>query len=286
MPIYPTTEPISVSIQLGSGLVQIEASDRTDTVVEVSPADPLSESDTKAAAETEVDFTDGRLRVTAPRHRGQGWGWGWFTDLGSIDIRIGLPAGSRVEAIGEMARFRCSGTLAACSLKTGAGDIDVGESAALYHLNTAFGDITVGRGSGHAEATTGSGRIAIREIDGTAELKSGNGEISVGQVTGDLKARSGNGSITVDRALAGVTAKTACGSVRISEVTRGSVVIETAAGELEVGIREGSAAWLDVSSLSGRVRNSLAAADDPGPAGETVEVKARTAFGDIVIRRA
>jgi len=30
--------------------------------------------------------------------------------------------------------------------------------------------------------------------------------------------------------------------------------LETAAGELEVGIREGTAAWLDVSSKYGRVR--------------------------------
>jgi hypothetical protein len=34
------------------------------------------------------------------------------------------------------------------------------------------------------------------------------------------------------------------------------------------------------------VHNSLTAADGPGPSTETVEVKARTYTGDIVIRRA
>ena len=56
-------------------------------------------------------------------------------------------------------------------------------------------------------------------------------------------------------------------------------------GDLEVGIREGTAALLDVSSQFGRVKNTLAAADAPEPSAETVEVRARTSIGEIVIRR-
>ena len=41
-------------------------------------------------------------------------------------------------------------------------------------------------------------------------------------------------------------------------------MLETALGELEVGIREGTAAWLDVSASFGSVRNALDAADAPG----------------------
>ena len=37
---------------------------------------------------------------------------------------------------------------------------------------------------------------------------------------------------------------------------------------------------------SGRVRNLLAPADGPDDAEETVEIRARTAYGDVVIRRA
>ena len=62
-------------------------------------------------------------------------------------------------------------------------------------------------------------------------------------------------------------------------------MLETKIGELEVGIREGSAAWLDVSSGHGRVHNALEAADAPAPSAETVRVRARTTIGDIVIGR-
>jgi hypothetical protein len=65
----------------------------------------------------------------------------------------------------------------------------------------------------------------------------------------------------------------------------GAIVLETAAGELEVGIREGTAAWQDLSSQYGRVRNSLDEADSPEQSEATVEIRARTSYGDIKIHR-
>jgi DUF4097 and DUF4098 domain-containing protein YvlB len=132
---------------------------------------------------------------------------------------------------------------------------------------------------------TGSGQISIGEIDGSAVIKNLNGVIWVGEVTGDLRCNSANGDVTIDRALGAVAAKTANGAVRIGEVVRGSVELGTAYGELEVGIREGTAALLDVRSSYGSVRNSLQASDRPEPSDQTVEVRARTSFGDILIHR-
>ena len=59
--------------------------------------------------------------------------------------------------------------------------------------------------------------------------------------------RSSNGAISVDRAGAGVDAKTSNGSIRIGEVARGSIVVGTPAGDLEIGIVEGTAARLAVT---------------------------------------
>jgi hypothetical protein len=41
----------------------------------------------------------------------------------------------------------------------------------------------------------------------------------------------------------------------------------------------------DVSSTAGRVHSALDAADAPEPSAETVEVRARTMAGDVVVRR-
>ena len=63
-------------------------------------------------------------------------------------------------------------------------------------------------------------------------------------------------------------------------------MLETQAGDLEVGIGEGTAAWLDVSAGVGKIHNALASAEAPGSSAEKVEVRARTSVGDIVVRRA
>jgi DUF4097 and DUF4098 domain-containing protein YvlB len=117
-------------------------------------------------------------------------------------------------------------------------------------------------------------------------IKNSNGDTVVGEVTGDLRVKSANGRISVDRADASVVVKTANGNIRISEVVNGAIVLETAAGELEVGIREGTAAWLDVSSRYGRVRNSLDETNSPEQSEARVEIRARTSYGDILIHRA
>ena len=66
---------------------------------------------------------------------------------------------------------------------------------------------------------------------------------------------------------------------------RGSVVLETAMGDLEVGIAQGTAAYLDVSAVAGHVHNDLEASSDPGASAQKVEIRARTTMGDIAIRR-
>ncbi|MYR59077.1 hypothetical protein GTY54_23505, partial [Streptomyces sp. SID625] len=83
-----------------------------------------------------------------------------------------------------------------------------------------------------------------------------------------------------------VTATTAHGNLRVGEVVRGSVRLETSYGAIEVGVREGTAAWLDAHSDSGQVRNRLASSDAPAETEEAVEIHARTRYGSIDVLRA
>jgi hypothetical protein len=278
MPTFDTPTPIAVTLDLGLGAVRLVASDRTDTVVAVHPSDPSSASDVRDAEQTRVECSDGRLLVKAPRRRAV------FGSGSSIDVTIELPAGSHVDGDASASRLSCEGRVGECRFKTAAGNIRLAETGAL-RLSTSAGDISVDRAVGHADVTTGSGTVSIRAIEGTAAIRTANGDIRIGEVSGDLRSSSANGDISVERADAAVEAKTARGSVRIGEVVRGSVGLQTAVGELEVGIREGTAAWLDVSSRFGLVRNSLGASDGPEQTDETVEVRARTSYGDVVIRR-
>ncbi|GAA3472571.1 DUF4097 family beta strand repeat-containing protein [Nonomuraea roseola] len=280
MPAFDTPEPISAVIEIWAGTVRIRAGDRTDTVVEVRPRDASDDADIRAAEQTKVEYAGGRLLVKSPRSRSHlllGWG-------GSIEVTLDLPTGSKVDA-DAAADFRCQGRLGACSLTTASGDIMLDETGKL-RLSTADGDISVRRAVGHLDVTTSNGEIDIREIDGTAVLKTSNGNIRLGQITGDLRLRTAYGDITVGRALESAAAKTAYGSVSIGEVVRGAVVLDSGGGDLEVGVRQGTAAWLDLDSHYGSIDVPLTAAHDgPRQAEETVEVRARTRYGDILVRR-
>jgi DUF4097 and DUF4098 domain-containing protein YvlB len=280
MPFFATPEPITATIDVSLADVRIVAGERAETTVEVEPADPTDGEDVKAVAKTRVEFADGHLLVKGPKYTTK-----LFGKAGALHISIELPAGSRIKTTTAMGDVRIGGRIGESRVKTSVGNIHLDEADRL-EVSTATGDVTVERITGHAEVNTGSGELRIREIDGTAVLKNSNGETRVGEITGDLRVSTANGDILVDLAHAGVHAKTAAGDIRIGEVIRDAVVLETAVGEIEVGIREGSAAWLELNSLTGSVHNTLTPSDGPGGTTETVQVKAHTYTGDVVIRRA
>ncbi len=279
MPEFATPEPITASIDIGAGHVRIRAGERAETVVNVRPTNESDDADVQAAEQTQVEYADGRLTVKYPRNKLRSI----FGRPPSIDVTVDLPSGSRVDAK-AWADFRSEGRIGESSFNTAAGSIRLDRTGRLK-LHTGAGDISVGHAMEHAEITTSSGKIWIGEIDGTAAVKTSNGDITIGDVTGDAQLNTANGDITVDRARASVGAKTAYGTIRIGEVMRGSIGLESGFGELELGIRHGTAAWLDVRSQQGSVRSELTSAESPDPSDDTVEVRARTVYGDILIRR-
>ena len=280
MPSFETPGPVSATIDVVTGEVRISTDDRGATIVDVRPSDAANDEDVKAAERTRVEFANGQLLVKAPKSRS----WSLKSAGGSIDVTIGLPADSHVHGAGQLADFRCEGPLGDCRIKTGLGHIYLDEAHALG-LTTGIGDISVERATGHADVTVGSGDVRVRALEASAVIKNSNGDTWVGVAGGDLRVNAANGSIAVDVAHAGVVAKSANGDVRLGEVARGSVVLETRLGDLEVGIPDGTAAWLDVSAKAGKVHNALDAAAAPEPSAETVEVRGRTSAGDVVIRR-
>ncbi|MEV0705723.1 DUF4097 family beta strand repeat-containing protein [Saccharopolyspora sp. NPDC050389] len=280
MPTFETPEPISATIDVVMGDVRIVAGDRTDTAVEVRPTDPSRKNDVTAAELTRVEFSDGELLVkTSKRWRHYG-----PRDGGSVEVVIELPAGSQVQAESAMGDFRGEGRLGECRFRTAMGAIRLDATGPL-NAKTATGAVTVDHVAGPAEVATGSGELRIRLVDGAGVFKNSNGGTKIGEIGGDARLSAANGGISVERAHNSVHAKTANGDIRIGEVARGTVTLGVSVGELEIGIREGTAAYLDLDATAGRVHNALDSADAPAESEETVEVRARTVAGDIVVRR-
>ncbi|MGW7194621.1 DUF4097 family beta strand repeat-containing protein [Streptomyces chryseus] len=280
MPSFDTPEPISVTAHIEAGSIQFTASDRLDTVVELQPRDPKKDHDVRAADQTEVTCTGGVLNVRTPK--GNLFGLG---RTGTVDVTVELPTGSRVDVTGAWAQVLGEGRLGEVRVKTSSGDVRLDATGPLK-LTASHGSITVDRVEGMAEITTSSGSLRVGLVDGPAVLKNSHGTTTVGAATGELRVSGANGDIEIRRAEDSVTATTAHGTLRVSEVARGTAQLETSYGAIEVGVREGTAAWLDVSSGSGQVRNSLTVSESPEKTEDTVKVRARTRYGNIDIRRA
>jgi DUF4097 and DUF4098 domain-containing protein YvlB len=280
VPTFATPEPISVTIEITIGDVRITAGERADTVVEVRPSDPGDETDVDLAAQTRVEYTEGALLVRAPKPRL----FGLFGATGSIDVAIALPAGSRLQADAAMAAVRGTGRLGGCRIRTSSGDVTVDHTERL-DLATGSGAVTVRRVDGTARISTGSGLVRVEELGGAATVKNSNGDSWIGTATGILLVSTANGNITVDHAGAGVTAATANGDILLGAVAGGAVSARTGYGEVEIGVPPGTAAWLDLHTQFGTVHNRLDVSDGPPAGGPAVEIKARTSYGDIVIRR-
>ncbi len=263
MPTFDTPGPIAARIEVVSGSVRVRADDRHDTVVTVRPRNGNSSADVAAAEQTLVTFSAGELLVRStsrPRLL-------FFGSGPEIEVDVVLPAGSSLDARTTAGEITCAGRLGA------------------VHLDSRYGDLRLER-AGSLRARTSSGDITAAAVDGETEANTSYGDVRVREAAGPARLETGYGDIRIDRALSSVRGTTKYGQVLVGEAARGSLFLETAYGEVEAGVREGTAAWLDVHAGAGRIRNTLTETEGPEGAGETVEIHARTSYGDIHIRRA
>jgi DUF4097 and DUF4098 domain-containing protein YvlB len=285
---FSTPSPIAVTLDLYVADVRFAVSDRTDTSVEVRPSDPGKAADIAAAESTRVEYDDASRTLSIvsrkPRNR--------FVNFSSkrpesIDVVIELPTDSDVRGEAGIGDFQADGALGTVVLKTDLGTVRLAETGPL-NVRSGLGEITIEGVSGSAEVRGGSSDILIGAVDGPADVSTSNGKVRVGVVTGPASVKAANGTVSVDRALSDITAVSSNGEVRVGEVARGKVSATSKNGAVEVGIREGSAAWLELNTALGRVYNELASADAPeaGESVDRVEVHASTKLGNITVRRA
>ena len=275
MPAFATPTPITATVVVAGARVRVTAGDRTDTVVRVEPVDRASRSDVRVAERTKVDFTCGRLSVKTTVSG---------TKSGSVAITIELPTGSGLVAYLAHASVHADGSFGECELHTASSRVRLGSVDAL-RANISAGEVAIDHIAGGATIDGSVVATRISEVRGAVRLSSSGGQTWIGHARADLDLSSGSGGFDIDRADGSVTAKTGDGAIRIGRLTRGQAELANRSGDIEVGIGEGAAVWLDVGSKRGSVRNSVAPHGDPGTSDE-VRVHARTRHGDVIVHRA
>ena len=281
MPTFDTPEPISAMVELVVGDVRITASDRDDTVVEVRPSD---ESHERRRARRRAD--PGRVRRRpAPRQTPKQRSLSLFGKPGSIDVTIELPTGSQVHGDASVAAFR---------LRRPSRRVPGQDSRRRHPARAdrpARGEHRRRRHRGGPGGGPGRGQHRVRPgAAGRDRRHSRDQELQRRQLDrrGRRRPAGQRGQRRHLRRPRGRRRQRQHRQRRRPGRRRHPRLglTQDRLGEIEVGIRAGTAARLDVHTQFGRVHNQLDVTDGPGPSDQTVEVRARTSYGDIVIRRA
>jgi hypothetical protein len=279
MPTYATPGPVSIHLDLPLGETRIIASDRDTTVVDV-----LGDGN---AIRTEL--SGNRLTVsTATDHAGllgRGLGLLGLGPGSSATVTIEVPTGSDLHATTRHGSLSTVGRLGTCQVRTDYGDLHLDEVGTV-EVRARHAQISVAHATGDLEIVTSSGDVRVGTVVGSASITDSDSDITVTEARGPLQLRGSHGEMTVDRLCAGLVARTAYGSVRVTELVEGTCDIATTYGEVEIGIAEGTAAWLDVRSDTGNVRNHLDEQAEPAEFDRTAEVHALTRDGDVLVHRA
>lgn len=276
MPSFATPGPITATVEVAGARVRVTASDRTDTVVLVEPVNAASRKDVKVADKTRVDFAGGQLTVktTVPGDKD-----------GSVTITIDLPAGSSLIAYLAHSGVDVDGPVGNCELHMASGRVQLDRIDAL-RASVSAGEVEISHIAGRADIDGGSFAVRIGEAQGPAGITSSGGRAWIGHGAADLELSSGSGGFDIDRADGSVTATTGSGAIRIGRMAHGQAKLTNGSGNIEVGISDGTTAYLDVDSERGSVRNSVASQESPAASDAQLTVHARTRHGDIIIQRA
>jgi hypothetical protein len=266
MNAYTTPNPITATLTTAGAHVRVVASERSDTVVRVSPVDSAKKSDVKVAESTKVSFAGDELSVTTSKPGAKD---------GSVAITIELPAGSRLRLDTAWSEVRADGRFGDCVLDVASGQVQVDHVAALRG-NLAAGSVSIGCVAGAASIDGAAAGVRIGEAHGTVRYTGSTGKVRIGHAHADVDLTGSNASFDIDVADASVTANAANCPIRIGRMSNGQAHLTNASGGIEVGV--GAAAWVDADSTKGTVRNSLPAQDNP-----EVKIYARTRLDDVVI---
>lgn len=253
---FPNAGPLTADLELGAGLVEVFLDAGDDIQVRLEPLHGDSERARAHIEAAEVALSESRLTVQVPKRK-----------LRDVELRlsVSIPPGSSVRAVTASADVRVSGL---------AGDLEA---------RTASGDVVIKDPCDRLKATTASGDVTCASVIGETELRTASGDVSAESIGGKASVQTASGDIRLDRISQSARVRTASGDVRIGSASRGDVSVDSASGDVILGVEPGVGAWLDLVTVSGDTTCTLPS-EPQGEAQAELRVACRTVSGDILIR--
>jgi hypothetical protein len=255
--------PPVLEVRNPAGSVTLDAVEGADEVaVRVEALDPAAE-ELLDRVEITADDRDGsavRVRVTVPK--------GGMFRTPSFAVHVSTPPDAQVRVAVASADVELRGRFGRADLTGASGDVVV-DCCAELQLRSASGDARIGT------------------VPGFATVGTASGDVRIGHAPGGLTARTASGEIAVEHAAGHVSLSTASGDVTVGATGEGKLKVKTVSGDATVGVVPGLRVWLDLSTVSGRMRSQLDG--DGGGAGEgspQLTLALRSVSGDLLVERA
>jgi DUF4097 and DUF4098 domain-containing protein YvlB len=210
---------------------------------------------------------------------------GLFGRKGQVRATIAVPHESAMRVETGSADLKARGRFAKSSVRSGSGDVEL-DQIAEGDVQAGSGDVEVLRVIGSFKVKTGSGDVTIGPMGGDADIMAGSGDVTLETVKGTLKAKTGSGDVVIAGAGDRVDAMAGSGDVVVNRVERGEVYVKTGSGDITIGVAEGTAAYLDIQTVTGDVKSSLDVAAAPVDGDSRVSINVVSGTGDVVLQRA
>jgi DUF4097 and DUF4098 domain-containing protein YvlB len=263
---FTTPDPVAAHVELGAGTLTVEATDTTETRVEITGP---------RADEFTVELRDRHLIVVPPKGRFFGIG------IDSHVVRVVVPTGSDLTTKTGSADTETVGTLGVVKLKTGSGDIEVERAEGPVVVESGSGDVRCHEAAAEVRIKSGSGDVDLGDVRGTTGISTGSGDVVIGVVRERTVVKSGSGDVELKRSESDVSLTTASGDVVVGHAPRGKITAKNVSGDVRVGIPAGTPVWTDVNTVSGSVASNLQSAGKPAEGQDYVELRASTVSGDV-----
>lgn len=265
---FQTEGPASLYVELGSGDVEIHATQTDTTEVQVDGRD---------AEDVIVEQRGEQIVVIAPLRHGRML---FGLDSG-LSVTVTMPLDSDLATKLGSADLVANGRYGAARIRSGSGEVRVEELTDDAVVETGSGDIEIDSSLGDLRIKSGSGDVTLGRCAGSLVVSTGSGSVQVRSAEDTTAVKSGSGDIQVDDAHTDVSTMTGSGDLNLGRIRRGTVKAKAASGDIHVGVPAGIPVWTDISCLTGRVRSNLQGAGQPEGDQDYIEIRATTVSGDI-----
>lgn len=173
----------------------------------------------------------------------------------------------------------------AVRVKLASADLDATLQLRELRADVATGDVRGGDVSGSVRVKTASGDVRIGDVAGDVEVTSASGDVRVGAIDGKAEVTSASGDCVLEAVARSASVRSASGNIVVSRFEGGDLHAQSMSGDVRIGFPSGRTLDVDMSTMSGDVRNTFGTdGASPGDgAAWRVRVYARTVSGDITI---